>query len=64
MNVIGKALRRLGEQMPGDISIPGSDRYAAATAIWAKPVGPTPHAVVHCRTAADVQAAIRIARDF
>ena len=64
MNMIGKALRRLGEQMPGDISIPGSDRYAAATAIWAKPVGPTPHAVVHCRTAADVQAAIRIARDF
>ena len=63
MNMIGKALRRLGEQMPGDISIPGSDRYAAATAIWAKPVGPMPQAVVHCRTAEDAQSAIRIARD-
>ena len=63
MNMIGKALRRLGEQMPGDISIPGSDRYAAATAIWAKPVGPMPQAVVHCRTTEDAQSAIRIARD-
>ena len=37
--------------------------YAAATAIWAKPVGPMPRTVVHCRTTEDVQLAIRTARD-
>ena len=63
MNMIGKALRRLGEQLPGDLSMPGSDHYAAATAIWAKSVGPKPRAIVHCRTAADVQSAIRAARE-
>ena len=45
------------------MSRPGDDRYAAATAIWAKPVGPKPRAVAHCRTAQDVQSAIRAARD-
>jgi FAD/FMN-containing dehydrogenase len=63
MDMIGKALRRLCEQIPGCLSMPGSDRYAAATAIWAKPVGPMPRVVVHCRTALDVQAAVRAARD-
>ena len=63
MNMIGKALRQLGERLPAGLSMPGSDRYTAATAIWAKPVGPMPRAVVHCRTAVDVQAAIRAARD-
>jgi FAD/FMN-containing dehydrogenase len=63
MDMIGRALHRLGAQLPGCLSLPDSDRYAAATAIWAKPVGPMPRAVVHCRTAADVQAAIRAARE-
>ena len=63
MDMTGKMLRRLGEQLPGCVSIPGSDRYAAATAIWAKPVGPKPRAIVHCRTAVDVQSAIRAARE-
>src|SRR5260370_18124012 len=43
--------------------MPGDDRYAAATAIWAKPVGRVPRAIVHCRTSEDVQLAIRAARD-
>ena len=43
--------------------MPGDDRYGAATAIWPKPVGRMPRAVVHCRTAEDVQSAIRAARD-
>ncbi len=60
---IGRMLRRLGNQLPGRISFPGDDRYAAATAIWSKPVGGMPRAVVHCRSSADVQAAIRAARD-
>jgi FAD/FMN-containing dehydrogenase len=59
----GRALQRLGVRLPGGWSTPGDDRYAAATAIWPKPVGRMPRAVAHCRTAEDVQAAIRAARD-
>jgi len=55
--------RRLAAQLPGRVSRPGDSGYAAATAIWAKPVGRMPRAVVHCRKAEDVQAAIRAARD-
>ena len=55
--------RRLAAQLPGRVSRPGDSGYAAATAIWAKPVGRVPRAVVHCRGAEDVQAAIRAARD-
>ena len=53
----------LDQQLSGRLSRPGDDSYAAATAIWAKPVGPMPRAVAHCRTAQDVQSAIRAARD-
>jgi len=60
---IERTLRRLCEQLSGRLSKPGDDRYAAATAIWAKPVGPMPRAVAHCRTPEDVQSAIRAARD-
>ena len=49
--------------MPGRVSMPGDDRYAAATAIWPKPVGRMPRAVVHYRTAKHAQSAIRAARD-
>ena len=62
-DLIERTLRRLGGQLPGRISMPGDDRYAAATVIWAKPVGRMPRAVVHCRTPGDVQSAIRAARD-
>jgi FAD/FMN-containing dehydrogenase len=60
---IERARRRLGGQLSGRVSMPGEDGYAAATAIWAKPVGPLPRAVLHCRTADDVQLSIAIARD-
>jgi FAD/FMN-containing dehydrogenase len=60
---IEKTLRWLGEQLPGRVSMPGDDGYAATTAIWAKPLGRVPRAVVHCRTSQDVQSAIRAARD-
>jgi hypothetical protein len=43
--------------------MPGDDGYVAATAIWAKPSGAMPRAVVHCRTVQDVQSAIRAVRD-
>src|SRR6516164_3089437 len=57
-------LHKLGNQLPGRLSMPGDDRYVAATAIWAKPSGTMPCAVVHCRTVQDVQSAIRAVRDF
>jgi FAD/FMN-containing dehydrogenase len=62
-DLIERTLDRLGEQLSGGISRPGDDRYAAATAIWVKPVGPMPRAIAHCHTTQDVQAAIRTARD-
>jgi FAD/FMN-containing dehydrogenase len=63
LNLIESTFRRLDQQLPDRLSVPGDDRYAAATAIWAKPIGRMPRAVVHCRTAEDVQCAIRAARD-
>lgn len=58
-----RTLKRLGEQLRGRLSMPGDVSYAAATAIWAKPIGRMPRAVAHCRTPEDVQLAIRAARD-
>jgi FAD/FMN-containing dehydrogenase len=62
-DLIGRTLNRLGQQLRGRLSLPGDDRYVAATAIWAKPVGRMPRAVVHCRTPEDAQLGIRAARD-
>ena len=61
--LIERHLQRLGRQLQGQISVPGDAGYASATAIWAKPTGVMPRAVVHCRTQQDVQLAIRGARD-
>ena len=60
---IERALRRLEAQLPGRVSLRNENGYAAATAIWAKPVGRLPRAVVHCMATEDVQLAIRTARD-
>ena len=62
-DLIESTLHRLDGQLSGRLSRPGEDRYSAATAIWAKPVGPMPRAVAHCLTAQDVQTAVRAARD-
>ena len=62
-DLIGRTLHRLGQQLRGRLSLPGDDRYVAATAIWAKPVGRMPRGVAHCRTREDVQLAIRVGRD-
>ena len=62
-NLIARTLYRLVGQMPGRLSMPGTDGYAAATAIWPKRVGAMPRAVIHCRTPEDVQLAIRAARE-
>src|SRR5262249_47796636 len=62
-DLIERTLRWLGEQLPGRVSMPGDDGYAAATAIWPKPVDRLPRTVVHCQTSEDVQPAIRAARE-
>ena len=62
-DLIGRRLQCLGEQVQCRVSIPGDDGYAAATAIWAKPAGRMPNAVVHCLKVEHVRWAIRTARD-
>src|SRR5262245_10646629 len=62
-DLIGRVLRLAGQQLPRGLSLPGSERYAAATAIWAKPDGVMPRAIAHCRSTAEVQSAVRMARD-
>jgi len=54
-------IANLSRTLPGRVSTPGEDRYAAAIATWAK-VDVAPTAAVTCRSAADVQAAIAAAR--
>src|SRR5215831_15716439 len=62
-DLIEPSLYKLGNQLPGRLSMPGDDRYEAATAIWAKRSGTMPCAVVHCRTVQEVQSAIRAVRN-
>jgi FAD/FMN-containing dehydrogenase len=62
-DLVARTLSRLAQQLRGRLSMPGDVRYAAATAIWAKPFVGMPRAVVHCRAAEDVQLSIRAARD-
>src|SRR4029077_8539798 len=54
-------IANLSRTLPGRVSTPGEDRYAAAIATWAQ-VDVAPTAAVTCRSAADVQAAIAAAR--
>ena len=61
-DLIESTLRGLDGRLGRRISKPGDDRYRSATAIWAKPVGPMPRTVVHCRSIQDVQLAIAAAR--
>jgi len=61
-DLITRTLNRLAQQLRGRLSMPDDKRYAAATAIWAKPTGRMPRAVAHCRTREDVQLAILAAR--
>src|ERR1700752_4926587 len=62
-DLIGRTLNRLGQKLRGALATPGDDDYAAATAIWAKPVDRMPRAVAHCRTPEDVRHAILAARN-
>src|SRR5260370_5015815 len=59
--LIESTLRVLSGQLPGRVSRPGDEQYAAATAVWVKPVCRMPRTVVHCRTLQDIQLAIAAA---
>jgi hypothetical protein len=62
--LISKALRgSFGDRFASHVSMSGDAGYNSATAIWPKPVGRIPRAVVHCLTPEDVQSAIRAAHD-
>ena len=61
-DLIGRTLNWLGQQLRGRLSMPGAKRYAAATGIWAKPVGRMPRAVVHCQTGPGVNLKRRLKR--
>jgi hypothetical protein len=61
--LVQRTLSRLGALSPGRVSISDDDFYAASTAIWSKPVGRTPRAVVHRKMIDDVLSASRAARD-
>jgi FAD/FMN-containing dehydrogenase len=63
MNELTDVLKHFCGQLRHRISMPGSAGYASATAIWAKPLGPMPRAIVHCVTTEDVQLAVRAARE-
>jgi len=61
-DLVTRTLDRLACTLRGRLSTQGDARYAAATAIWAKPFAGMPRAVAHCRTPEDVQLTIRAAR--
>jgi hypothetical protein len=48
-DLTGRVLDQLGQQLGDRLSMPGDERYATATAIWAKPVGRMPRAVASMR---------------
>jgi FAD/FMN-containing dehydrogenase len=62
-DLIESKLHRLAGKLSGRLSRPGQQRYAEATAIWAKPVGRMPRVVAHCQTPEEVRAAILTARE-
>jgi hypothetical protein len=63
MTDVSNVLKHCDTRLRSRISTFGSERYANAVALWAKPVGPLPRAVIHCCTSKDVQLAIHAARN-
>jgi hypothetical protein len=53
---------RFAPHLTGQIFWPDSEAYAAATQIWSRAEA-RPRAIIRCRTAEDVQAGIRLARE-
>src|ERR1700742_419478 len=61
-DLITREITTLTQELPGLVSMPGEARYATAMNTWARQTGVRPAAIVHCRAANDVSAAIRAAR--
>jgi FAD/FMN-containing dehydrogenase len=61
-DLITREITTLTQELPGLVSMPGEARYATAMDTWARQTGVRPAAIVHCRAANDVSAAIRAAR--
>src|SRR5438874_10553147 len=55
---------RLAKTLDGDVLAPGDPGYDAARAVWNAMVDRRPRLIARCRTVADVQAAVRAARDL
>jgi FAD/FMN-containing dehydrogenase len=55
---------RLANTFDGDLLAPGDPGYDAARAVWNAIVDRRPRLIARCRNVADVQAAIRVARDL
>jgi hypothetical protein len=62
MQALERLSRDLSAAMTGSVSLPGDAAYEQAISIWAKP-RILPRLVAHCADVADVQLAIRSARD-
>src|ERR1700694_1545902 len=55
---------RLAKTFDGDMMVAGDPGYDAARAVWNAMVDRRPRLIVRCRNVADVQAAVRVARDL
>src|ERR1700687_1936925 len=55
---------RLAKTFDGDVLVPGDPSYDAARAVWNAMVDRRPRLIARCRNTADVQAAVRAARDL
>src|SRR2546426_2088017 len=55
---------RLANTLDGDVLVPGDPGYDAARAVWNAMVDHRPRFIARCRNVADVQSAVRAARDL
>ena len=62
MQVVEQLKQRLADGMTGSVSVPGEPDYLRVVSIWAKPKI-LPKLVAHCVGVADVQLAVRSARE-
>jgi len=63
-NVIGIAARELRAQTQARVVVRGDEDYIPTRRIWNEAVQDQPALIVVCKAAADVQAALRIAREY
>src|ERR1700737_933642 len=55
---------RLAKILDGDVLVPGDPGFDAARTVWNAVLGRQPRLIVRCRNVADVQTAVRAARDL